>query len=95
MLNKERETVTVTVDEFFVKAPHHDSQGGINPLPPEGEVVLDEFKKSWLSEQLPEGQFPMVSVGPVVLDDGLEGYSIRKEIVYKNRDSIPPPPYIQ
>ena len=89
MLNKE------IVEEYFVKTPLYDSQGRICPLPLEGEFILEEFRESWLSEQLPEGLIPMVSVGPKTLDDGLEGYSIRKEIVYEKQVSIPQPPYIQ
>ena len=64
--------------------------GGLCPLPLEGEFVLEGFKNSWLREELLDGQAPMVSVGPVILADGAEGYSIRKEIVYKNQASAPP-----
>lgn len=84
MLSKE------IVEEYFVKAPLRDSQGRFCPLPLEGEFVLEGFKNSWLREELPEGQIPMVSVGPVILSDGAEGYSIRKEIVYENQASVPP-----
>lgn len=77
MLNKE----VVIVEEFFVKAHHHDNQGRICPLPLEGRFVFAEFRNSWLRVKLPKGQTPRVSAGPTILADGPEGYSIRKEIV--------------
>jgi hypothetical protein len=85
MLSKE------IVEEFFVKIKLHDSQGKIRPLPPEGELVVEKFRSSWVNEELLDGQFPVVSVGPTTLADGVEGYTIRKEIIYLNQFSVPRP----
>ncbi|MGD0522940.1 MAG: hypothetical protein ABSA43_00040 [Candidatus Microgenomates bacterium] len=81
------------IDEFFVAA-HRDSQGRLYPLSPLGMFVLEEFKNNWLGVQVPEGQTPRVSVGPTKLDDGLEVYSIRKEIVPQEPVPTFPPPNI-
>jgi len=79
MLNKE------IVEEIFVESPVHDGQGRIYPIPLAGQIMLEAFRKDWLRENLPQGQIPLVSSGPKVLPDGTEGYSIRKEIVYKQK----------
>jgi hypothetical protein len=84
MLSKE------IVEEFFVKTKLYDSQGKLCPLPPKAEIILEEFKNSWLKEKLPDDQTAVVSVSPEILSDGAEGYSIRKVIVYESQTSAPP-----
>lgn len=73
------------------KTKLHDSQRAPCLLPLKGMIVLEVFKTNWLKVELPDGQFPLVSVGPVILADGAEGYFIRKEIVYESQASAPPP----
>lgn len=77
MLRKE------TVEEYFVEAPHMDTSGHYLGLPLAGELIYMSAKRTWLREKFPEGQTPMVSSGPKVLPDGTEGFSIRKEIIFK------------
>ncbi len=79
MLSKE------TIEEILIEAPHKDTEGNYTGLPLVGRWFLLGLKRNWLTATLPEGQFPMVSSGPKKLPDGTEGYSIRKEIVFKGK----------
>lgn len=81
MLSKE------IVEEVFIRTPLHNENGFLWTLPPAGKLVMEVFRRNWFEGEFPEGQIPMISVGPKKLPDGTEGYSIRKEIVYKNLTS--------
>jgi hypothetical protein len=71
-----------TIAEIFFKAPVRDGQGHIVPAPPAAQRKYAELKETWLAghPRLPHEE-PMVSLGPVT-EEGREGYSVRKEIIY-------------
>lgn len=75
-----RETMMI-IEDFFVPKDHN-GQGKLNP--PSyviGRFMFEKFKCEWLSVQVPDGYFARVSVYPTMTHDGVEGFSIRKEIV--------------
>jgi hypothetical protein len=71
-----------TLDEIFFPGPVRDSQGRIIPAPPAAKKMKIELSKTWLINfpKLPHEE-PLVSMGPVI-EEGREGYSVRKEIIY-------------
>lgn len=76
MLNKE------VVQEFFVESPHRDKNGVFLPLPLVGELFLENIQREWRTTMLPKGQYGLTSTNPKYIN-GVEGYSVRKEIVFK------------
>ena len=70
------------IEEIFVKTPLHDNNGRICPLPYKACLMAYQLKKDWMKEEFPEGVKPMFSIGPKKLEDGTEGYSLRKEVIY-------------
>ena len=77
MLSKE------TISEIFVAAPHRDGKGHILPAPVPAVAIRDACKDEWDGSGLKENERAMVSMGPTV-KDGIEGYYVRKVIVYKS-----------
>jgi hypothetical protein len=77
MLSKE------VVSEIFVAGPHRDGEGHILPAPSSAIAFRDVFRQEWDGSGLKPDERAMVSMGPTV-KDGVEGFSVRKEIVYKS-----------
>jgi len=77
MLSKE------VVQQYFIPAQLHDSFGRFLPLPLEGKFMAEGLRRNWLKQEFSEGLIPMFSIGPIVLEDGTEGYLLRMEIVRK------------
>lgn len=73
-----------TLEETFFPSPVRDGQGNIVPASPAAQRKYDDLRNTWLPAhpRLPHEK-PMVSLGPVTEKDR-QGYSVRKEILYKN-----------
>jgi hypothetical protein len=67
--------------EVFIKTPLHDENGRFRPLPPSACLMAEALKEEWMKQEFPDGVKPMFSVGPKILEDGTEGYSLRQEVV--------------
>lgn len=72
-----------TVEEFFFPAPIRDAQGNILPAPAVAQQKQAEITGPWhVSHPNTPHEKSLISMGPRV-KDGVEGYSVRKEIIYK------------
>ncbi len=71
------------LDEIFFPAPVRDAQGHIIPAPPSAQRKYIDLRETWLAgHRRDPNEVPMVSLGPTT-KEGKEGYSVRKEIIYK------------
>ncbi len=70
------------VKEIFVDSPICDEQGRFLPAPYVAQLMFESWRKNWQPEGLEPDERAMVSMGPRVVD-GVEGYSVRCEIVKK------------
>jgi hypothetical protein len=77
MLSKE------VVTEIFIAGAHRDAEGHILPAPVSAIAIRDALKDQWDGGGLKPNERAMVSLGPTV-KDGVEGFSVRKEIVHKS-----------
>jgi hypothetical protein len=76
MLSKE------VVAEIFVAGPHKSQEGHILPAPISAVAIRNAFKDEWLDKSLKDSKRHMVSIRRTT-KDGVEGFSVRKEIIHK------------